>query len=355
MSAIIAGISVFLLLAAAISLLRLVKLAEQWPISGFIALAFALMAANSSLPLYRIVVGDLSPPNITTTLLCLGIAVLMAVGAYFGRPLIKALATSNQALQHREAQLADAQLTAKLGIFTLDFRDDTAWWSDEMYLRYGYEKGEFVPTVETILEIIHPEDRGRARASIDAFRQSTSSEPLEIDCRAMASSDADVRYIHSVFTPEKDNAGRTIRCRAVSQDVTELMRANIEITEREQQHQLLLDSSAVAIYGSDLSGNCTFCNAACLRLLGYENQDDLRGMSMHELIHHTRVDGSPYPVEECRINQALHGQKNIHVDSEVLIRKDGSRFPVEYWSYPVKRNGTTVGCVVTFVDITARK
>jgi diguanylate cyclase (GGDEF)-like protein/PAS domain S-box-containing protein len=36
-------------------------------------------------------------------------------------------------------------------------------------------------------------------------------------------------------------------------------------------------------------------------------------------------------------------------------RKDGSRFPVEYWSHPIVRDGELVGAVVNFVDITERK
>jgi PAS domain-containing protein len=33
--------------------------------------------------------------------------------------------------------------------------------------------------------------------------------------------------------------------------------------------RLLLDSTAEAIYGIDIHGLCTFCNSACVRLLGY--------------------------------------------------------------------------------------
>ncbi len=36
-------------------------------------------------------------------------------------------------------------------------------------------------------------------------------------------------------------------------------------------------------------------------------------------------------------------------------RKDGTSFPVEYWSHPMYRNGELVGAVVNFVDISERK
>lgn len=127
------------------------------------------------------------------------------------------------------------------------------------------------------------------------------------------------------------------------------------IREREERIGLLLDSTAEAIFGLDTQGNCTFCNSSCLRMLGYERDEDLLGRNMHALIHHTRADGTPYPNEECRIYEAYRKGEGTHVGDEVLWRADGSSFPVEYWSYPVRKDGELLGSVVTFLDITERK
>ena len=70
--------------------------------------------------------------------------------------------------------------------------------------------------------------------------------------------------------------------------------------ESEERLRLLLESTAEAIYGIDSEGKCTFCNPACLQMLGYKKAEDLIGKNMHALCHHTRSDGSPYPVAECR-------------------------------------------------------
>src|ERR1700686_5341876 len=98
----------------------------------------------------------------------------------------------------------------------------------------------------------------------------------------------------------------------------------------EPNYLLLLNSTAEAIYGLDLGGNCTFCNPACLRLLGYSVCDELMGKNMHRLIHHTRADGAPYPIEECPIFKAIGEGTASHVFDEVLWRADGTSFPAEY-------------------------
>ncbi len=133
-----------------------------------------------------------------------------------------------------------------------------------------------------------------------------------------------------------------------------LEQADKNLNQSQTQVHLLLDSTAEAIYGLDIEGNCTFVNQACLDMLGYIDDSSLLGQNMHELIHHSHSDGSPYPVEECHIYRAFKKQLGTHIDNEVLWREDGSCFSAEYWSHPIFDEHKCVGAVVTFLDITER-
>ncbi len=117
---------------------------------------------------------------------------------------------------------------------------------------------------------------------------------------------------------------------------------------------LLLDSTGEGIYGIDLQGRCTFINSAAANMLGYSLEQVL-GKNMHDLIHHSHNDGSPYHLENCPIFMCFHKGLGCRVASEVLWRQDGSSFPAEYSSYPLIEGGVTKGAVVTFSDITERK
>ena len=139
------------------------------------------------------------------------------------------------------------------------------------------------------------------------------------------------------------------------EDVTEKREAEEAVRASEERVRLLLDSTAEAIYGIDPGGNCTFANAACLRMLGYPDAQKMIGGNMHALIHHTRPDGTPYPAAECLNHRALRSGEGTHADDEVLWRSDGTSFPAEYWSHPIVHQGNVVGSVVTFLDITERK
>ena len=144
------------------------------------------------------------------------------------------------------------------------------------------------------------------------------------------------------------------RTAELGQEVADRQRAQEALRESEGRIRLLLDSTAEAIFGIDRDGNFTFCNPATVRMLGYQSGAELLGKNAHEMMHHSHADGSPYPLAECPIVPARQGQE-IHADSEVFWRSDGTSFPAEFWAYPIRKEGEIVGVVITFLDITARK
>ena len=115
----------------------------------------------------------------------------------------------------------------------------------------------------------------------------------------------------------------------------------------------MCSSDVEGIYGLDIQGICTFCNAACAQILGYDNADQLIGRNMHDLIHHSHADGTAIPTEECALLNGL--DRKVHCDSEMFWRADGNSFPVEYWSHPIRQEDKVIGLVVSFIDITERK
>ena len=142
---------------------------------------------------------------------------------------------------------------------------------------------------------------------------------------------------------------------ALSEDITERKEAEAALQKSEERIRLILDSTAEGIFGCDPDGTCLFCNQAAVRLLGYEDASELLGQNMHTLEHHTRKDGTSFPIEECPIYVGFHQNLGVHVDDDIFWRKDGTSFPVEYWSHPMTRDGRTVGAVITFLDITERR
>ena len=122
-----------------------------------------------------------------------------------------------------------------------------------------------------------------------------------------------------------------------------------------RQHQLILNAVGEGVYGLDLNGHVTFVNPAAAAMIDW-SIEELIGQSMHVVLHHSHTDGTPYHREDCPIYQAFQDGSTRRVTDEVFWRKDGTSFPVEYISTPMRDEaGQLIGAVVTFRDITQRR
>lgn len=121
--------------------------------------------------------------------------------------------------------------------------------------------------------------------------------------------------------------------------------------EAERHSRMLLEAVGEGIFGVDRKGHVTFVNSVASQALGYEAHE-LIGQKVHALIHHTRPDGSHFPVEDCPMWEAYTKGRVSRIDNEVLWRKDGTSFPVEYNATPLRRHDNIIGAVISFRDIT---
>ena len=118
----------------------------------------------------------------------------------------------------------------------------------------------------------------------------------------------------------------------------------------EEYLRLILNSAAVGFYAVDGEGITTMVNQAFRDMLGFR-EDEAIGQKLHDRIHHTHPDGSPYPKDDCPIYRAAQGGASSHVAKEFFFRRDGSALPVEYWAHPLPAGA---GAICVFADISDR-
>lgn len=251
----------------------------------------------------------------------------------------------------RLAQLSAIVESSDDAIISKSLDGIIATWNAGAERLYGYSAEEAIgrhasflypPDRKSEIDLVLSRVRGAAKGGV---------ERLETVRTRKDGSLVDVLVTYSPIL----NNGAVVGLSAIAHDITQLLGARQEIAEREERIRLLLDSTAEAIYGIDLSGVCIFCNSACARLTGYESPAALIGRQMHPLIHHSRADGSPYAAEQSPLYQAMRNREGAHVEDEVIWRADGTSFPAEYWSHPILRNGEVIGAVITFLDVTERR
>jgi PAS domain S-box-containing protein len=215
----------------------------------------------------------------------------------------------------------------------------------------GYSQEE-LPRVEQWDELVHPDERASGAKRFADITQGKRDKD-EWEQRFIR---RDGRLVTAKRTCKliRDTEGKPKFVVTLDEDVTDRRLAEADRVRIAKQMQLLLDSTGQGIYGLDLDGRCTLINKAMGQMIGFQLEEVL-GRNMHELVHHHRPDGSPYPLQECPVFQAIKSGKGCSSDEEIIWRRDGVAMPVEYSSFPVMEEGSIKGAVVTVSDITERK
>lgn len=218
----------------------------------------------------------------------------------------------------------------------------------------GYRREEIDTSWSAWAQLIHPDDRAVA----------SEAEAIELAGRVTGTTfDREYRVRHKngewIWVQERalvvrDQAGEVIRVVGQTTDVSDRKRTEIELAAQRRLYQSITDNATTALFIMDEHQHCAFMNPAAEKLTGY-SFEETRGRALHEVVHHTRPDGRPYPLSECPIDQAFPTRAKMQGE-EIFVHKDGSFYPVAFTASPlVDEAGKTVGTVIEVQDIRERR
>jgi PAS domain S-box-containing protein len=274
-----------------------------------------------------------------------GCVLILVITARAARRTGDAIERTQEALRESEAWRRTILLTAMDGFWLVDIQGRLLEVNAAYCRMSGY-------SVEELLALCIPD------MDADETPAETAARIQELIARGEGRfesrhrrKDGSIFEVEASVQYRPTEGGRFV---AYLRDITERKRAEEELARLNQQNELILCSAAEGIVGLDLQGNSTFVNPAAARMLGYE-AEELVGCPAHSLWHHTKPDGSPYPREECPVYASFRDGTVHRVSTDVFWRKNGTSFPIEYASTPMREQGQLVGTVLTFSDITERK
>jgi diguanylate cyclase (GGDEF)-like protein/PAS domain S-box-containing protein len=199
-----------------------------------------------------------------------------------------------------------------------------------------------------VTDFVHPDDQA---ILVDAVRRAlherTVPEPFE--CRIHRPDGSESVVMATAIPYQWEGRPAAL---LVAQDVTQLRLAEEERHRADERSRLLLTSSAEGILGLDTDARLTFINPAATNLLGL-NPSTALGRVGHELYHHTRPDGTPYPAADCPCVAVAREGRSAAADADVFWRADGTPVPVDYRATPLLTDRLE-GAVLTFRDVSER-
>lgn len=224
-----------------------------------------------------------------------------------------------------------------------DQRCRDLWWLDP----------DVPVTYQLWLSRLHPDDRERVRAEMDRASDPASGGHFRSEYRIHDPLSGAERWIASTAQVVFDN-GTAMHWYGTVQDITERKLAVEALAEQRRLYKSVTDNASTALFIMDDRQRCVFMNPAAQRLTGF-SLDEVRGRVLHDVVHHTRPDGSHYPLSQCPIDRAFPRNDREHGE-EVFVHKDGHFYHVAFTASPVRdEQGSPVGTVIEVQDITHRK
>ena len=131
----------------------------------------------------------------------------------------------------------------------------------------------------------------------------------------------------------------------------------VDITERKQAEAFrtaVMDTMVEGLCALDAEGSVTFANKSGASLLGW-TEAELRGHSMHALVHDQHTDGLPLLTGDCEFLKVCAEGRTIRMTDDAFTRKDGTILPVTYSAAPLLNGEQIDGAVVVFRDTTEER
>ncbi|MGX5776271.1 PAS domain S-box protein [Methylorubrum zatmanii] len=270
---------------------------------------------------------------------------------------IEARRAAELALAESEERLRLAVESAEIGLWDRDLVADSLFWPPRLKAMFGFP-ADLPVTMEDFYAGLHPDDRDKVAQAFANAADPAKRAVYEVEFRTIGREDGRLRWVaakgRGVFAAAEPAAGpaRCLRVIGTAIDITARKTTEERLVETTRRLDAVLDNATLAIFMMDERQHCAYMNRAAERLTGY-SLEETQGRALHDVVHHTRPDGSPYPLHECPIDQAFP-ENNQEQGEEVFVHRDGSFYPVAFTASPIRdERGLPIGTVIEARNIEA--
>jgi PAS domain S-box-containing protein len=228
------------------------------------------------------------------------------------------------------------------------------WVSPAIRASLGWEPEELVGT--SLMEIIHPKDAEQARQTRTRLLAGEPIEhPQDPPATRWRARDGSYRWMIANARPLADRGGIPAGLVYGLTGVDQLVHARQRALESEARVQLLLDTMAEGVMVFAPDGRVLQANPAAARIVGMDPQVMVGKHLESDRFRLVHADGSPMPMSQSPVPMCLASGQPVRNAIVGMYRPDGKLIWIESGVEPLRGpDGTTVGAVTTFADITAK-
>ncbi len=251
------------------------------------------------------------------------------------------------ALQQQELLLAESQAAAHIGSWAVELPTLDMHWSEEAYRLLGLTPETFIPTYDSVLALIHPDDQEQAQ---EWFRAGLTHQGVGDVTFRLRHVDGSYRVLTGRGVLVRDQSGG--RFIGSIQDITERTRVETSLREMTGRMAAIIDASMDAIITLDQDERIVVFSAAAERLFKVSAETAM-GQTIDQFI-------------PARVRAGHRGHMRAFKQSGATVRAmgqfsrlsamraDGTEFPIEASIAHLSTGGSHLFSV-TIRDLTERE
>jgi PAS domain S-box-containing protein len=260
---------------------------------------------------------------------------------------VTARRTLDEELRANEARLRQALRVGRMGYLDWDLKSDAITWSRETYVLFGVDPATFSPTIDSTLQLVHPDDRERVRAGLKAALN--DDLPYDLEHR-MVQPDGRVVYVHSQAELMRDLQGHPTRLFGTVVDISARKQTQEALAASEAQYRRLYESIRDGFGRVDMDGRILEVNPAFLAITAYPEAE------IHQLKYQELTPPRWHDFEAAIVREQILVRGYSDVYEKEYVRRDGSVFPIELRAYLIRDEaGEPTGMWAFVRDISERK
>jgi len=242
--------------------------------------------------------------------------------------------------------LAEAQYIARLGSWEWDMLQHTVSWSEGMFRVYDIDPDTFDEKPESLLKIIHPDDREIFSNSLNANLADGSSPKLEY---RIIHRDGSIHHIQAQGKVIFDQYGRPVRSIGTAQDITEAKQLSEALRASEEKHKRMIAGIADVISVMDREGINRYISPNIEKWFGWKAEERL-GQPGWNVVHPDDLDRIRQ--EFARITASYQAEGKVEFR---YLCRDGSYKWIELTGVNRLDDPVIDGILTNFHDITEQK
>ena len=178
---------------------------------------------------------------------------------------------AEKALLDSEAKLREAQQMAQLGHWYWEVSTGKVEWSEQVYKIFGLSAEEFIPEINSILEMSPwPETRRRDKELIDKAVANHSKGDYE---QKFLRPNGTIGYYYSTFQGVYNSDGDLMAIKGTVQDITERKQAEQELLKQRERLDLAQEAAGIGMYDWDVINDEAVCSGRFFEIFGIESQE----------------------------------------------------------------------------------